>query len=171
MKTAFASVLAGITLSVTVLAALPAYAIPAPMGAQIFCINNVEHCRPDAIKQVSATDQLIATLNSVNRQVNSSMRYVADRGALDNWKVGGSTGDCEDYALTKRSKLIRMGVPAGALRMAATYTRRGEPHAVLIVRTDRGDLVLDNLSARVLPRASTGYRIVKMASNDPRVWQ
>ena len=157
--------------AVTALVAItPAYAIPAPMGAQIFCVNYAQHCRADGTKEVKYSDDLLVLLTSVNQRVNNNMRYREDRGVLDDWRVGGSAGDCEDYALTKRAQLINKGVPAGALRMAATQTRRGQPHAVLIVRTDRGDFVLDNLSASVKTRGASGYRINKMASNDPRVW-
>ena len=41
----------------------------------------------------------------------------------------------------------------------------GEGHAILTVRTDRGDFVLDNLNAEVLPWAQTGYRFLKRQSS------
>ena len=170
MKTKFAAVMTGLTMAVSIFSTLPAHAIAAPMGAQIFCIKFAQYCHPDSRNEVRYSEDLLATMASVNKRVNGSMRYVADRGVIDDWRVGGSTGDCEDYALTKRARLISKGIPAGALRVAATKTRRGVPHAVLIVRTDQGDFVLDNLSGSVKTRGQSGYRINMLASNDPRVW-
>ena len=48
------------------------------------------------------------TLKSVNNRVN---RAIAPRGdRRDEWAINVSSGDCEDYALTKRAALIR-GLP------------------------------------------------------------
>lgn len=170
MNTKFIKVLLSSAVVAASFAAVPAFAITPPIGAEIFCIRYAQHCRADSTEQVAFSEGLLQTLDRVNRNVNRSMRYVPDRSVVDDWRVGGSSGDCEDYALTKRAQLISKGVPAGALRVAATHTRRGEPHAVLIVKTDKGDYVLDNRVADVKTRASAGYRITMMASSDPRVW-
>jgi predicted transglutaminase-like cysteine proteinase len=48
---------------------------------------------------------------------------------------------------------------------------KGEGHAVLTVRTNRGEYVLDNLNKDVLPWSKTGYRFVKRQSQrNPNVW-
>jgi predicted transglutaminase-like cysteine proteinase len=42
---------------------------------------------------------------------------------------------------------------------------------VLTVKTDRGEFVLDNQEAKVLPWTETGYRFVKrQAQSDPNTW-
>lgn len=109
-------------------------------------------------------------IDKVNREVNASMRPQRESGTKDVWKIGGGSGDCEDYALTKRAMLLRKGFPSSALLMAAVENR-GEGHAVLVVRTSRGDFVLDNLSKVVRPWSATGYSFKALQSPDnPRIW-
>jgi len=48
----------------------------------------------------------------------------------------------------------------------------GEGHAILTIKTNQGEFVLDNLDDRVLPWADTGYRFIKRQSQeDPNLWQ
>lgn len=145
----------------------PAGLLP-PVGMLIFCQSHQAQCAPDATAEVSWTPKLERTLQGINRHVNKAIRPESDQGR-DLWSVNVAAGDCEDYALTKRLALIRRGVPAGALRMAVTHYK-GEGHAILVVKTTRGDLVLDNLHSKVLPLAQSGYRISMMASANPHVW-
>jgi predicted transglutaminase-like cysteine proteinase len=46
----------------------------------------------------------------------------------------------------------------------------GEGHAVLMVRTDRGDFILDNKRNAVLPWHQTGYVYVKREGQDSASW-
>lgn len=147
----------------TRVAALP------PMGFQIFCVKNQHECAPSPVGKVAFSDELLGQLKSVNSSVNRSMRWKGE-GSADVWTVGGRTGDCEDFALTKRSRLMKAGVPSGALRILKTRTRQGEMHAVLVVKTSRGDLVLDNLSPAVKTLSQTGYPVLSMSSPDPLKW-
>jgi len=49
--------------------------------------------------------------------------------------------------------------------------RQGDGHAVLTVRTDRGDYVLDNETSDIRLWHQTGYRFVKRQSSvDPNLW-
>ncbi|MBW8733861.1 MAG: transglutaminase-like cysteine peptidase [Asticcacaulis sp.] len=109
----------------------------------------------------TATQKL---LRSANDQVNGTMRAMTDvqaYGVSDYWAAPalsrGVRGDCEDFALEKRRLLIEHGVPAAALSIAIVRTRRGEEHAVLVVTTDAGDYVLDNLAYDVRPWRRAGY--------------
>jgi predicted transglutaminase-like cysteine proteinase len=142
---------------------------PAPVGFQIFCLTNPAHCRGGGGSQVRLTENVLDTLKSINNRVNRSISPRGDR--RDEWVVDVSSGDCEDYALTKRAALIRAGLPAGALRIAAATTRSGIGHAVLVVRTDQGDLVLDNLTGTIKPANQTGLNWVAMTSADGRSWK
>tara|TARA_R110002012_G_scaffold315261_1_gene528903 strand:+ start:14805 stop:15293 length:489 start_codon:yes stop_codon:yes gene_type:complete len=144
-----------------------AYAEAPPIAYQIFCIR-FGGCDPGGAASIATTRGLMADLERVTKAVNASIRYRPDDGEV--WKANVTAGDCEDYALTKRGRLIRMGYPPSALRMAIGHTQRGESHAVLVVKTMAGDFVLDNLTDRVLPSARANIRIRKMASADPRVW-
>lgn len=141
----------------------------APLGYQIMCLRNPGECRGGGAAHVSVTNELMVTLKRVNGQINRQIKPRRDSGA-DVWTVGATYGDCEDYALTKRRALIRAGVPASSLRIAYVKTRSGEDHAILVVKTNDKDLVLDNLSASIRPLSQTGYRVVSMAGANPRSW-
>lgn len=142
----------------------------APRAYMIFCLRNPGECKPTrSATSVAYSPQLVAKLNRVNNEVNRAINWTGDRG--DVWRVGGSSGDCEDFALTKRSKLIQLGVPAGALRMAVVRTSKGEGHAVLVVKTSKGDLVLDNIKKTIVSRQQTDYRWIAIASQNPSAWQ
>ncbi|WP_248306442.1 transglutaminase-like cysteine peptidase [Devosia oryzisoli] len=140
----------------------------APLQMQFFCASNPQECRTGGKSQVRMSSDLLAVLQQVNSHVNRTMVPRAD--GTDRWTVGATAGDCEDYVLNKRRMLIRNGVSAGSLRIAYTKTRAGAPHAVLVVRTSQGDLVLDNLSNTVKTLAQSGYRIRSMSSSDPTRW-
>lgn len=154
---------------ILVLMAAPTCAADGPVGFQIRCIRTPAECRGGGESVVTATNNVMSTLEAVNSRVNGSMRARRD-GAVDAWSVGVSAGDCEDYVLAKRRSLIRAGLPASALRFASVKTRGGEVHAVLVVKTTAGDYVLDNLRKALNPVQETGYRVVSMSTADPRVW-
>ena len=141
----------------------------APFALQVLCAKSPRQCAgAGTASQVTATSDLLAVLNQVNRRVNGSITPRHDRG--DSWQANASAGDCEDYVLAKRAQLIRKGVPAGSLRIATTTTRWGESHAVLVVKTSQGDYVLDNLNNQVKTLRASGYRIRSMSSSDPTRW-
>ena len=170
MNTKFFNIAGTAIVALTMLAATPAMAARPPLGMTLFCMNYASQCQPNGTGKVAMSERIMAALIQVNGSVNRNMRYRAETGMVDSWKVGGSTGDCEDYALTKRAKLIRMGIPAGALRIATTHTRRGEPHAVLVVRTSSGDYILDNIKPNVMTRGEAGYSLNAMSGTNPMVW-
>ncbi|MCV0429843.1 MAG: transglutaminase-like cysteine peptidase [Roseibium sp.] len=141
----------------------------APKAYNLFCMNNPVECRSGGSDIITANYALMQTLNKVNRGVNRSIKWVRDRNNV--WKIGNRTGDCEDYALTKRSRLMKLGVPAAALRMAIVKNQKGQGHAVLVVKTTKGDLVLDNVNNNITLRESTAYRWIGIASANPYRWQ
>jgi predicted transglutaminase-like cysteine proteinase len=47
---------------------------------------------------------------------------------------------------------------------------QGEGHAVMMVRTDAGDFVLDNKRATILSWQDTGYVFVKREGQENRDW-
>jgi predicted transglutaminase-like cysteine proteinase len=146
-----------------------AAAANAPLGFTILCIKQPSECRGGGDSEVTASTELISTLQRVNNRVNQSIRPRED-GAVDVWTVGARSGDCEDYVLAKRRQLISAGVPASSLRIAFVKTRGGAEHAILVVNTSQGKLVLDNLTGSIKPLSQTGYRIVAIQSGNPRKW-
>jgi predicted transglutaminase-like cysteine proteinase len=110
---------------------------------------------------VKLTDARLGQLMAVNTSVNRQIRPVSD--GVDTWTIGGNQGDCEDYAITKKEQLMGKGWPASALLVALAQTN-GQQHAVLVVRTTVGDLVLDNLRNSIVGWNQTGYHFDKIQS-------
>lgn len=163
--------LSSLVLAGLMCAALPAAArTAAPLGFQLMCLRAPEACLPGGAEQVDVTPDLLKTLRQVNLRINLAIRPKSD-GRTDRWTLGASRGDCEEYVLAKRHELISRGLPSSALRIAQVKTRKGEGHAILVVHTDAGDFVLDNLSQRLSELRATGYRLVAMSTADPRVWR
>jgi predicted transglutaminase-like cysteine proteinase len=140
-----------------------------PLGFQLFCLKNPDQCRAGGSSSQSLNSGVLRQMRQVNDTVNHTMRARNDVG-VDNWTVGGGSGDCEDFALTKRAALIGQGLSASALRIAYVKTRSGEDHAVLVVHTNRGDYVLDNLTSQIKTLASSGLRVISMSGANPRSW-
>lgn len=144
----------------------------APFAFVKFCKNNPTDCaRAGGVGVVEMTSARESELRRVNLQVNRSIRAVNDRQNRDLWQADVASGDCEDFALTKRRKLMALGWSPRALRMAVVRTGSGEGHAVLVVKTSKGDLVLDNRTGAIKPWRQTDLSWVKIQSGDnPRLW-
>jgi predicted transglutaminase-like cysteine proteinase len=125
-----------------------------------------------------ASGDFLQQLELVNSDVNSRVRSLSDiehYGIDDYWELplegGGGAGDCEDYALEKRKMLMSRGVPMRALSIALVRTAWNEPHAVLLVHTDEGEYVLDNLTHAIRPWQFTQYTWIKWQSREnPNIW-
>lgn len=141
----------------------------APLGFQLFCLMQPTHCRSDGADRITTDTNLLRVISAVNQRVNRAIRPLND--ASDKWSLNPTFGDCEDYALSKRAALINRGFGAGALRIATAYTVKGEGHAVLIVRTNVGDLVLDNRSDTIKPWHETDLSWVAISGKNPLEWQ
>lgn len=97
----------------------------------------------------------------VNLEVNNSVKYRRDIDLYqkpEHWAPAILEGDCEDYALAKRQKLLDLGYDVKYLRLATCWTPFGEYHAVLVVTTDKGDYVLDNNHREPKSRQSLNYK-------------
>ena len=123
---------------------------------------------------IPLTSQAWQTLARINRQVNAAINAMTDMehwGVEDHWGLAeDGHGDCEDYQLVKRRRLVAAGFPRRALRMTAVIDDNGEPHAVLMVRTDRGDFILDNKRDAVLPWRQTGYIYLQREDSTGSRW-
>lgn len=127
---------------------------PPPMAYVEFCESNPGHCEMSGVQSQIWTPSLTEILSHVNQEVNAEIRYVPDlewTGDEDRWSypVKGA-GDCEDFALEKRRRLVEAGLPRAAMTMAIAHHRTdGFSHAVLLIETTRGSFVLDQLSAEI----------------------
>jgi len=55
--------------------------------------------------------------------------------------------------------------------MTVVYDLHGEGHAILTVKTDKGDFILDNLVNNIRSWDATGYYFLKRQSQqDPNIW-
>jgi predicted transglutaminase-like cysteine proteinase len=140
-----------------------------PVGHAEFCKSRPSECAPNSeiVPAVSLTEGLWQQLLTVNASVNQAVVPVTDQNlyqVAEFWTYPNGYGDCEDYVLAKRRTLIDAGWPASALLIAVVKQASGEGHAVLMVRTDRGDLVLDNQVGSIDLWSSTPYQYVKRQS-------
>jgi predicted transglutaminase-like cysteine proteinase len=144
----------------------------APFSFVKFCLDYPGDCPKSAGPvRIHLTGAHMAELTSVNRAVNAAIRPTPDTSAMRFWKLNVSAGDCNSYAVEKRHELIRRGWPAAALALTVAKTSWGEGHLVVTVRTDQGDLVLDNLRSSIIPWQKTGYDwIMRQSELNPQFW-
>ena len=179
-----AAILGANAASAQTLASLPTTSAPAspvgearPLSAWIgFCEREPAECavniaEPETIVLTPQTWQAIVT---VNRKVNVTIKPVTDQdhwGVADRWDIpSDGMGDCEDFQLLKRKLLAEIGLPRRAMRMTVVVDEKREGHAVLMIRTDRGDVVLDNKTSAVLPWHQTGYVYIKREGQSSMAW-
>ena len=147
-----------------------------PYGFVRFCEVQQEECAAGIIDDArfQATPERLSELDDVNRTVNHDIEPATDMeiyGVNELWTLPAKRGDCEDFALLKRHRLIERGWPAGALLMTVVRDEKNEGHAVLTARTSQGDFVLDNKVESVRLWNQTPYHFVMRQSYlDPKVW-
>jgi predicted transglutaminase-like cysteine proteinase len=149
----------------------------APAGWADFCRRYEGECSGDRLAGVDVvmSERVRWDIDRVNRWVNAHVASISDKdhwGVIDRWDYPiDGRGECEDYALLKRKMLIELGYPRQALLMTLVKDADEQGHAVLTVRTNKGELTLDNITDEMKPWASTGYRFVKRQSQeDPNIW-
>lgn len=154
-----------------------AQATSAPAAFYVFCATSPSQCavRGPVRPAMALTPALMSQLESVNRDVNGSVREYTDEqifGQADIWSLPtNGKGDCEDFALMKRHQLIEMGWPSSVLLMTVVRNRQGEGHAVLTVVTDRGDFILDNQTSRISTSTESGLQFFsRQSQSNPRSW-
>jgi predicted transglutaminase-like cysteine proteinase len=150
----------------------------APKGWLQFCAQSPEECRPttDMPRNVTLTPDLMQELFSVNKYANDRVKWTSDSslyGQAERWTLPLDRGDCEDIVLLKRKLLAKAGWPLSALLITTVEGRGADKghHAVLTVRTDRGELILDNETPEILFWYETNYRyLTRQEPSDPNVW-
>ncbi|RWM13679.1 MAG: transglutaminase [Mesorhizobium sp.] len=149
-----------------------------PYGWLDFCHRRPRECKVPALPATSVklTAQNMSILKRINLKANRSIKPVSNYDhwgtTMDHWDYPtDGKGDCKIYALYKRKLLQEAGFPRQALLMTVVRDLHNEGHTILTVKTDRGDLVLDNLVDEIRPWNATGYYFLKRQSQqNPNVW-
>jgi predicted transglutaminase-like cysteine proteinase len=141
-----------------------------------FCNRYPDECAVDLSEPavIELTADAWDRIQPGNERVNAAVRPRSDIdhwGVVDHWDLAeDGYGDCEDYQLLKRKLLAEIGLPRRAMRMTVVLDEAGEGHAVLMIRTDRGDYVLDNRRPAILTWSDTGYEYIKREASQAGVW-
>lgn len=146
-----------------------------PIGHYEFCKRNPDEC---AIRTQAQPERLSeefrARLAALTSTVNKAVKPVSDKdlyGKDEFWTYPDKAGDCEEYVLEKRRILMQEGISPSNLLITVVRKPDREGHAVLTVRTDAGDLVLDNLNDAVKLWYDTSYSYIKrQAAYDTGRW-
>lgn len=147
-----------------------------PIGHYEFCRTHRAECigsrrDPGAAK---VTNFGWTMVREINAEVNRAVTPMTDKelfGKDELWSYPDGAGDCEDFVLLKRRKLIERGFSPADLLITVVRKPDGEGHAVLTVRSTDGDFVLDNLEDDVRLWTETPYRYLKrQATFHPGRW-
>lgn len=149
-----------------------------PIGWVEFCAkrNYAAECAVDTSEpeRVELTPRLWRLVTGLNSKVNREIEPVTDMdhwGIIERWDMAeNGRGDCEEYVNVKRKRLVEAGVPRRALRVVVVIDEENAGHAVLMLRTDKGDYILDNKRNAILVWHQTGYVFVKRESQDKVGW-
>jgi predicted transglutaminase-like cysteine proteinase len=142
-----------------------------------FCGDAPEECKvPEASgRPASLNADTWRQLNTVNRYFNAAIKPMTDEeqyGVIEKWTYATSgKGDCEDYVLEKKRKLLQLGWAPASLLITVVIDKQGGGHAVLTVVTDKGDYVLDNVTDEILLWSDSGLTFVKRQfGSNSNVW-
>lgn len=127
----------------------------APSQYARFCTDHPAQCELSGAAAISFDTRTRTLVERVNSEVNREIAVIADRECLgfeEFWSLPeAGYGDCEDIALEKRKRLAEAGIPSAALTMTIVHhPTEFFAHAVLLLETDRGTFVLDNLTDDLL---------------------
>jgi len=149
----------------------------APMAYSIFCVQYPRDCEVRKIafrgRKLELTPRRWADLLAVNAAVNRDI--LPERNMLglagEKWLISPTSGDCNDYAVTKRHELLARGWPSRSLLLAEVQVPDGEHHLVVVVRSAQGDVILDNLNPNIKPWSKVPYRWLRVqAPSNPMFW-
>jgi predicted transglutaminase-like cysteine proteinase len=148
-----------------------------PIGWVQFCAERPQECdaAPTMPRDVVLSAKAWKDLVRINKRINETIKPMTDidhYGVVEKWTYpDDGYGDCEDYVLLKRRTLMDAGWPREALLITVVRDKKGDGHAVLTVKTDRGEFILDNQNEAIVLWSDTGYRFVKRQSqSNQNVW-
>jgi predicted transglutaminase-like cysteine proteinase len=143
----------------------------APLGWTDFCTRYAQDCERETftgqiIVLDAATRDLLQRVNlGVNVAIKATIDWV-QWATAERWDYAETgLGDCEDYALLKQRWLVSAGLHRDAVLVTVVTDLAGDGHAVLTVRTDQGDFILDNMVDDMKLWRETPYSFVKRQSS------
>jgi predicted transglutaminase-like cysteine proteinase len=147
----------------------------APMAFIRFCNKYPQDCeiRFAPSPPVALTSTRMGELVAVNRAVNRAIEPRADnrRVTQEEWLLSPRAGDCNDYAVSKRHRLIARGWPSRSLLLTEVVLSSGKHHLVLVVRTREDDFILDNLADDIRPVSQGRYKWFRgQQEKNPKLW-
>lgn len=145
-----------------------------PAGASHLC-QTLDWACASSNRRMAIDANALEVARAINNRANRTVRSVSDMQqyrVAERWALPTARGgDCEDYAIFKKLELIKAGFPPEQLLIATVLDRQRQSHAVLVLRTGGQDLVLDNLTSRIVPWNKTGYTFLRMQDpNQPSRW-
>lgn len=139
--------------------------VPPPLGAVDLCKRIRSACSTIRLIKIDYVNEM-EVARRVNLEVNKSISSISDLeqyGKADVWALPTSRGgDCEDFALEKKHRLIQLGLEPRHLLLATVLDGDLNSHAVLILRQTGGDYVLDNLNNSIKHWTDTPYTFIRM---------
>ena len=140
-----------------------------------FCLRNVGECDLSGQSLLELRPAVWHFLLETNSSVNSEISLRSDRDEYQReefWTYpSNGFGDCEDIALEKRRRLVKIGLPRGPLRLAIVHHKRNlAAHAVLTVETCQGTFVMDSTHDQILLWYTTPYNFETRERTDSR-WE
>ena len=147
-----------------------------PVGFVKFCARNPGECRggAPALGKLAMSGERWRIVRQLNAYVNGKISPMSDAelyGEDEYWTYPSKAGDCEDYVLMKKRYLEEIGFAGSNLLITVVLDEKNEGHAVLTLRTDEGDFVLDNRRNEIRRWSDLGYVFLKRQSErDPRQW-
>lgn len=140
-----------------------------PIGHYEFCKRENAECniRNKTMAPLKLDQRVWDKIVQVNLSVNNRIQPLTDMeiyGQEEYWAYPTTIGDCEDYVLLKQRELAAAGVSLSHMLITVVRKQDGEGHAVLTLRTDRGDFILDNLTDEIRNWQATDYIYLKRQS-------
>lgn len=143
-----------------------------PIAWNLYCSQHADKIGAKGLSPpLEWSTALSQKLALVNNNVNLGIVFRTGTSLADTWDIWPSTGCCNDYAVTKRAELMKSGFPDLCLLLAEAVIEGGEHHLVLLVRTSRDTIVLDNRTPALLAIQDCPYRFLRMQTpDDPTIW-
>ena len=142
---------------------------------QEFCLRNPGECNLNGQTIIELTPNRWKQILDINTTVNRNIDLLFDKDQYQKeefWTYPSSGfGDCEDIALEKRYRLVKIGFPRGSFRIAIGYHKRTlMSHAVLTVETKQGTYVMDSIDEQIHIWHQTPYNFETRERTDGK-WE